>query len=97
MRDPGQDGAGGPEAKQARLTSSPQSVPQLFLMAQKGMSEPGGSAECRQSGPQFSGQGPKHFALFKYLLWAYCVTGIRKKSRKKDRPTHHPPGDLVRL
>lgn len=59
MRDPGQDGAGGPEAKQARLTSSPQSVPQLFLMAQKGMSEPGGQcgvqavrAPVLWSGPQ---------------------------------------------
>lgn len=35
-------------AKQARLTSSPQSVPQLFLMAQKGVAEPGG--QCRAQG-----------------------------------------------
>lgn len=33
----GLEGRGRP----ARLTSSPQSVPQLFLMAQKGTSEPG--------------------------------------------------------
>lgn len=41
VRALGQGGAGGPGAEQARLTSSPQSVPQLFLIAQKGTSEPG--------------------------------------------------------
>lgn len=31
-------------------------------------------------------QGPKHSALFKYLLWAYYVTGIRKRAEKKTGP-----------
>ena len=52
MRALGQDGGWRAGAKQATLTSSPQSVPQLFLMAQKGVAEPGSSAESRGSGPQ---------------------------------------------
>lgn len=41
VRALGQERAGGRGARQARLTSSPQSLPQLFLMAQNGVSEPG--------------------------------------------------------
>lgn len=76
-------GPGGPQAKQARLTSSPQSVPQLFLMAQKGTSEPGKQCKVGSQGTLVFHQGPKHSALFKHLLWAYCVTGTRKMAGKR--------------
>lgn len=73
-------GAGGSGAKLARLTSSPQSVPQLFLMAQKGTSEPG-----KQRGVQ-GVRALSTLHSFKYMLWAYCVTGTRKRAEKTTGP-----------
>lgn len=82
-------GAGGLGAKQARLTSSPQSVPQLFLMAQKGVAEPRGRAVWsagRVRDPRVSSQGPRHWALFTCLLWAYWATGTRGRAKSKTGP-----------
>lgn len=86
MRALGQDRGGRAGATETRLTSSPQSVPQLFLMAQKGMPEPGEQCGVQGvRGPQFSSQGPQHFALSQHLLWP-MATGTRRRGESQTGP-----------
>lgn len=79
---------------ETRLTSSPQSVPQLFLMAQKGMPEPGeqcGVQRVRNPNSPVRAPSTLHSPSICCGLWRQ-VLGEEEKARQAHLPPSWRPG-----